>query len=187
MLADLEKAEPAERGEQPAPRLFHVRPHRRAEPFDVQPHSVALRRSSGSAGDPDDALERFGALRVELGEADAELATLRCVLLPDDLSGREDASRRARVEAARQRLTHLRQVRRSQVHPLSGDVDGLCLERGSQGTADFHEGLEGNARRSRRAAIIRSAHTSAIKPQLETGQVSASRSSPGRHRVAKVA
>jgi hypothetical protein len=158
VLSHLQEAEAAERGEQPAAVFLHVRAHRRAEPLDVQPDAAPLLLGGGRdgrAGDPHHPAEGVDALRVQVGEANPELAPFAGLLLPDHLAGGDHAPRRARLEAARERLPDLGEVRGAQVHPLFGDVDGLRFERGAERSADLHQPFERNPRRARRASIIR--------------------------------
>ena len=63
------------------------------EPVDVEPNFSTLRRVDGHAvlDHADDALERHGARGVEVREPDPELASVAHVVLPEDLSGGDEA------------------------------------------------------------------------------------------------
>ena len=144
LLADLEKAELAERGDARAVGVLHASAHRRGEPVDVEPDLAALRRVDGHAvlDHADDALKRHGARGVEVGEPDSELPAVAHVVLPQDLTRGDDDHALARVEATRDGLTDLGQVRRAEMHPLFREVDGLRLERGAERAANLDHSIE---------------------------------------------
>ena len=160
LLADLEEAELAERGYAGPLHALDASAHRRRETVDVETHLAALRRVDGDAvlDHADDALERHGARGVEIREPDPELASVTHVVLPEDLSGRHDDHALPRVEATRDGLTDLGQVRGAEVHALFREVYRLRLERRTECSPDLDHSFKGDPRRVRRAAIACIAH-----------------------------
>ncbi len=156
LAPDLQEAEVAAHGDRCGARVTDLGAHRRGEPVDVQTH-LRPRENLGSGahgGNAADALERIDALRVHVGEANAELSALVGSLRPDDLARGEDALTRAPLEPAGQRLSLLGQIGRSKVHPVFGDVHGLRFERRPERTPNLDQPVERQPRRSGRAAIL---------------------------------
>ena len=111
-----------------------------------------------------DSTERFGARRVEVDEAQPELAAAVAFFAPHHLALRGDLAARARVEAAEQRLADLGQVGRAKVHPFVGHVHGLRLERRPERGRNLDERLERNSRCAWRAAIALHGHGKFLRP-----------------------
>src|SRR5207237_6758093 len=105
------EAELAERRHLDAGAPLDARAHRRTEPVDVEADLRPPDRHARRGAAPEDRAQRLRRLDVEVGEPDPELAPLPGRLRPLHLGDGEDALPVAGVEATRERLPDLRQVR----------------------------------------------------------------------------
>ena len=90
-----------------------------------------------------------------------ELAAWLAILAPRNFAF-ADHTRRARFEAARQRLAHLGQVCRAKMHPMMRKVEGLRLEGLTTRVTHLHKRVERNACRTRSATISCRIHRSQV-------------------------
>jgi hypothetical protein len=158
LLAHLEEAELAVGGHTAGDPVLDPRPHRRREAVDVESHlppRLELHRAVGAAEDP---LQRDRARRVQVGEANPELAAVAEVLLPEHLAGCHHGHPLAGVETAHDRLPDVGKVGRPHRHAVFGQVDRLRLERRPQLAPDLDHRFERDPRHPRRATIMCIAH-----------------------------
>jgi hypothetical protein len=101
--------------------------------------------------------ESGGARAVQVGETNAELAAARLFVAPHDFGLHRDVFGAA-AETTEERLPHLRQVGRSQVHAGQGNVDALRLEGVRHLAPDLDNRFERNAQRLRVPPIVMNAH-----------------------------